>query len=95
MALHVGLLQVEFLLQGSDSLRDKRRAFSGLRDRLGRMPNVAVCESDHGDRPDAAQWSFVATGSSRQAVVTALDEIEQYLSTKVDAIIGSVEREFL
>ncbi len=95
MNMQLGLLTVGFHLYGCSSLKQKRQALAGARDRFGRLSHVAVCESDFHDSHDTAQWSFVVTGLSRQAVESTLNEIEQYLATRVDAVITSAEREFL
>lgn len=95
MSMHLGLLTVSFHLHGCDSLKQKRHALAGARDRFGRLSYIAVCESDFHDSLDTAQWSFVVTGLSRQAVESAFNEIEQFLATRVDAVITAAEREFL
>ncbi len=90
----IGVLTAEFRLSSCHSLKDKRRALSGLRDRTGRHPNVAVCESDYADDLRRAQWSFVTIGPDRNAVDRAFVRIEELLE-KVDADIADLYREYL
>jgi hypothetical protein len=82
-------------LPGCRSLKDKRQRLAGLRDRFGRQPNVAVCESDFADAHQRAEWSFVATGHSGVLVEQTLADIEQRILESVDAEVLSFAREML
>jgi len=92
--MEIGVMTVEFRLAGCRSLKDKRRALSGLRDRFGRQPNLAVCESDYQNELRRAQWSFVAIGATGALVDQTLDSVEEKLEL-VDAEIAGIERERL
>ncbi len=93
--MNVALLQVVFHLSGCRSLKEKRQRLKGIRDRFGRSPNVAVCESAHQDALQRAEWSFVASASSRAVVEKCLSEIERSLSLSVDAELVDVRRRWL
>lgn len=69
--LHIAVLRLRFHLEGCGSLKDKRQRLSGLRDRFGRLPGIAVCESEAHDSLAEAEWSFVAAGGSRQITSSA------------------------
>ena len=49
MTMIVGLLELEFHIPGCKSLKEKRGRLAGMRDRFGRLTNVAVCESAFAD----------------------------------------------
>ena len=83
--LHIAVLRLRFHLEGCASLKEKRQRLSGLRDRFGRLPGIAVCESDAQDSLAEAEWSFVAAGGSRQITDRALSEIEGFVAEAVDA----------
>ncbi|MGV1098582.1 DUF503 domain-containing protein [Thiovibrio sp. JS02] len=85
------LMVVDFHLAGCRSLKEKRHRLSGIRDRFGKVSNVAVCESDFHDSLQQAQWSFVVIGLSRAKIDQTLAGIEQFLQTGVDAAIIGVE----
>ena len=87
MALILGVLELEFHLSGCTSLKQKRGRLAGLRDRFGRLTNVAVCESDHADALQRAQWSFVAAGSDAIVVRRTLDAVERDIVLHIDAVI--------
>ena len=93
--MNVALLRIDFRLSGCRSLKEKRQRLKGIRDRYGRAANVAVCESDHQDVLQSAQWSFVAAGSSADVVEQTLAEIERNLQMGVDAELVDVWREWL
>jgi len=93
--MRIGVLRVSFSLPGCRSLKEKRQRLSGMRDRFGRQPNVAVCESNFPDVHQRAEWSFVATGRSAAAVEQTLAEIEQRILETVDAEVLDMTRERL
>jgi hypothetical protein len=91
----IAVLKVDFYLSGCRSLKEKRQRLNGLRERYGRAPNVAVCESAHQDLLQRAQWTFVAASASRDVVDRALTDIERNLQGTVDAELIEVWREWL
>ena len=93
--MNVRLLTVDFHLGGCRSLKEKRQRLKGLRDRFGRAPNVAVCESDFQDTHQRAQWSFIAVAASGDVVEKTLSEILQNIESSVDAQLVGVQQETL
>lgn len=88
-------MTIEFYLGGCRSLKEKRQRLNGIRERYGRAHNVAVCESDHQDLLQRAQWTFVAVAASRDVITRALTDIERNLQGTVDAELIDVQREWL
>jgi len=93
--MRIGVLTVSFALPGCRSLKEKRQRLSGLRERFGRHTNVAVCESDHADAHQRAEWSFVATAQSIPLIDQTLTEIEQRILESVDAEVTRFAREMI
>lgn len=91
----IASLCIDFHLAGCRSLKDKRQRLSGLRDRFGRNPNLAVFESDVADDHARAQWTFVAAAASARVVEQLLTGIERDIETLVDAEVVAVRREWL
>ena len=89
------VLTVDFRLSGCRSLKEKRQRLNGMRERFGRAPNVAVCESDYQDVHQRAQWSFVAAAASGAVAERTLREILQNIETSVDAELIDVHQEIL
>ncbi len=92
-SMRVGMLIVEFHLPGCRSLKEKRRRLLGLRDRFGKQTNLAVCESDFQDEHQHAEWSFLATATSRKVVEQTLQQIENHIESNVDAVVIDVQRD--
>ena len=88
-------MTVSFRLGGCRSLKEKRQRLHGLRERFGRAPNVAVCESDYQDSLQRAQWSFVAAAGSGAVAEKVLSEILTSIQLTVDAELIDVQREVL
>jgi uncharacterized protein YlxP (DUF503 family) len=91
----IGCLRVDFRLAACRSLKEKRQRLNGLRDRFGRVPNVAVFESDHHDLLQRAEWTFVAGAAHADVVERVLAGIERDLQLWVDAELIGVRREWL
>ena len=93
--MKIGLMVVEFHLDGCRSLKEKRHRLSGIRDRLGKHTNLAVCESDRQGDCERAQWSFVAVAADSKTVERTIAKVEEHLETSVDARVVEVNRESL
>ncbi|MFM8354579.1 MAG: DUF503 domain-containing protein [Gammaproteobacteria bacterium] len=93
--MSIACLCIDFQLSGCRSLKDKRQRLSGLRDRFGRNPNLAVFESEGADDHARAQWTFVAAAASARVVEQQLAGIERDIETLVDAEVVAVRREWL
>lgn len=93
--MSIGLLRIDFYLGGCRSLKEKRQRLQGIRERFGRSLNIAVCESDHQDLLQRAQWTFVAASASADVVERVLMEIEHNLQAAVDAELVDVQRRWL
>lgn len=93
--MKIAKLEVKFLLHGCRSLKEKRQRLHKLRDKFGRMPGLAVCESSHADDLRQGEWSFVACAGSGTVVEQTLAEVERYVAQSIDAEITSFDREWL
>ncbi len=68
---------------------------SGLRERFGRLPSVAVCESGDQDALQRSEWSFVVVGGTRSLVDRQVADIERFIAESVDARVSERTLEFL
>lgn len=82
---------VSFQLPGCDSLKDKRQRLQGLRDRFGKLHNVAVGESDYQDVKSKAQWTFVILAQDQKGVEQTWAMIELFLREQIDGYIVGVQ----
>lgn len=90
--MHVGMLALDFHLAGCASLKEKRRRLARLRDKFGRVPNLAVCESGHAQSRQLARYSVVAVASDAVVVEKSLAEVERWAAESVDATIVAIDR---
>lgn len=93
--MHIGILSLSFHLEGCQSLKEKRARLSGIRDRFGKTPNIAICESGLQDKWQSAQWTYLAMASDKKVVESSLSKIEAFICDYVDAVITERDLEFL
>ena len=89
------LLQLDLYFAGCRSLKEKRRRLKGLKDRLGRAVNIAVCESGHQDSHMRSQWSVIAAATDALVVERMLAEAERTVQFAVDAELVGTQKEWL
>ena len=94
-SLKVAALHVLIRLPGCRSLKEKRGRLGGLRDRFGRNPQIAVCETGHHDTHDLARFAFVGVASSAVVVEQLLADVGNQLSERVDGEVLSITRDWL
>lgn len=92
---HLCVLTLQFHLEACDSLKDKRQRLSGLRDRFGRQTHIGVCESDFADELSRAEWTFVVIASTPQRIDQAVNDIDEFAATQLDAVIVDRVRQAL
>ncbi|MFC1671409.1 DUF503 domain-containing protein [Spirochaetota bacterium] len=93
--MHISILVFEFRVEGCRSLKEKRQRLSGLRDRIGRFANVAVCETAYQNDHQRAEWSFVIIAVDDSSLSKTISIIENDIESKVDALIVNTHREKL
>lgn len=93
--MHIAVLTLGLHLEGCTSLKEKRQRVGGLRDRFGRLPGVAVCESGAQNEHQRAEWSFVVAAATRSLVDRQIAEIERFVTESVDARIGERSLDYL
>ena len=93
--MKIARLDVDFLLHGCRSLKDKRRRLAKLKDKFGRSPAMAVCESAYPDDLRRSRWSFVACAGSARVVEQALSDVERYVAESIDAEVTMLSRDWL
>ena len=93
--MHIEMMVVTFHLDGCRSLKEKRSRLSGLRDRLGKQPNLAVCQCDFQDEHQRAQWAFIAAASNKTVVDRILNSVDEVVDGDFDAVVVDSYRERL
>ncbi|WP_020410628.1 DUF503 family protein [Hahella ganghwensis] len=90
--MEIRLVQVGMHLEGCLSLKEKRQRLSGLKTRLGQMPQFAICESDHADLPQSAEWSILVLAANNATMSQHLNQLEQMFTESLDALITHFEQ---
>lgn len=71
----IGVLQVEIMIEGAQSLKDKRRVVSSLKDRLHREQQVSVAEIDRLDEHTRAVLGITMASNSVPHAQSMLDKL--------------------
>ena len=83
----IGLLQIDFLIPGARSLKEKRRVMNSLKKRLRNRYNCSVAETDYQNHWERARLAIcVVSGDSRHAN-TQLNEIVRFASNDSGAAV--------
>lgn len=93
--MHIAILTLTFHLPGCTSLKEKRGRLRGIKDRFGKLTNLAVSETGSHDRLDRAEWSFLSISQERAQIDRAFAGIEQYAQRELDAVLADSQREWL
>lgn len=93
--MYIGILCLQFHLEGCSSLKEKRQRLGKLRDKFGKQVNISVCESAHHDVLQSAEWSFVVTSTDKLTIEKTLQQVERYTLESVDAQITHTQVEYL
>jgi uncharacterized protein len=76
MSAAIGLLEVEFLLPVSQSLKDKRRVLRSLKDQIQAKMNVSVAEVGFQDKLGRCHLAAITIAAERSVVEKRLKEVE-------------------
>lgn len=91
--MFIGTLQVELVVPGSVSLKDKRRVVKSLKDRLHRRHLVSVAEVDALDHQRLAVLGVAVVAGSSGRAGEVLDAVSARLRAEPDAEVRSLVRD--
>ncbi len=91
----IGILQFDVLLRGAESLKDKRRVVSSIKDRLHREHLVSIAEVGMQDVHALARLGLALVGTDGRHVGQTLDRITSKLRSMTEAELGEVTREII
>ena len=74
MSVFIGILRVEFMLHGNESLKDKRRVALSLKQKVRNKFNVSVAETGSEDSMDYLALSIVSVSNSRRHVESRMSK---------------------
>ena len=74
----IGVLQIDFLVPGARSLKDKRRVIKSLKQRISNRFNCSVAETDFQDVWQRAQLTVCVVSNESRHANTQLNEIARF-----------------
>jgi uncharacterized protein YlxP (DUF503 family) len=91
--MRVGVLQVDFRIPGSRSLKTKRMVVASLKDRIRARFPVAVAEVGHQDLHGRSILGIAAIGGDGGLVERALDETVRLIESDARVLIVDIVRD--
>ena len=91
----IGVLQVELLIDGSQSLKDKRRVVLSLKDRLHRRYCVSVAEVGSVESHRTAVLGITLASSSEPTCRSVLDKILDRIRIQRGCVLNDHTTEIL
>lgn len=93
--LFISLLTIELVIPWAQSLKDKRSAVHGLKDRLRSRFNASVAEVDHQDKWQRAMIAVCMLGNDRRQLETDMGKVRQLCEEARDVQLGEMRQEWL
>lgn len=91
----IGILQFELTIDHAQSLKDKRRVVSSIKDRLHREHNVAVTETDKLESCRVAQMGLAVVTNNAARAQSVLDRVVDKLKNARDCVLSDFRTEIL
>ena len=91
----IGILQFELLIHDAESLKDKRRVLSSLKDRLRREQLVSVAEVGEPDDMKRAVVGVAVVARDGARAGEVLDHVTEVVRERHDCELGDTTRELL
>jgi len=91
----IGLLQFDLIVHGAESIKDKRRVVSSLKDRLHREHMVSLAEVGDPDLLNHARMALVTVARDGKRVGEVLDHVTEKLRSLRDGEVATITRTVL
>jgi uncharacterized protein YlxP (DUF503 family) len=91
----IGLLEIDFLIPGAQSLKDKRRVIKSLKERMRGRFNCSVAEIAYQDVWSRARLAVCVVSESSRHANEQLNTIAQYASRDAGAAMVDYRIELL
>ena len=94
-SFHVVVILFELHLPYSHSLKEKRMALRGVKDKLSRRLNVAIAEVGHQDSWQRAQLACTSVSPDRKILERLRDQVENTVLENFDGELIYCDLEWL
>ena len=93
--IFISLLTIELMIPWARSLKDKRSAVRGLKDRLRSRFNASVAEVAYQDKWQRAVIAVCILGSDRRQLESEMAKVRQLCEEAQDLQIADVHQQWL
>ena len=93
--LFISLLTIELLVPWARSLKDKRSAVRGLKDRLRSRFNASVVEVDYQDKWQRAVLAVCVVGNDKRQLESDMGRVRQLCEQAQDLQIADIHQQWL
>jgi|TARA_R110001592_G_scaffold325289_1_gene605200 uncharacterized protein YlxP (DUF503 family) len=91
----IGVLHVNFLIEGARSLKDRRRVVKDFKDQIRSRFNCAIAETAYQDLRQRARLTAVVVSNESKHANSQLTGIGRFIETRVGASIVDYQIEML
>ena len=91
----IGVLHIDFLIDGARSLKDKRRVVKSIKDQVRSRYNCAVAETEYQDLRQRARLTVVVVSNASRHANSQLSEIARFIETRIGGSIVDYQIELL
>ncbi len=91
----IGILHIDFLIDGARSLKDKRRVVKSLKEQVRSRFNCSVAETAYQDLWQRARLTAVVVSNESRHANTQLNEIGRFIETRIGGSIVDYQIEML
>ena len=91
----VGVLVVDLIIHGANSLKDKRRVLLSLKEKVRNKFNVAVAEVDDNDLWQKSSVGITTVSNDQKHVNQVLSKLVDYIEDRFDVEISDYNIEIL
>ena len=89
----LGLLRVDLLTNGTQSLKEKRRIILSLKERLHHRFNVSVAETDYHNLWQRSELSIACVSSDGKATKSILTKVGVFIKNEPEVMLLKEETE--
>jgi uncharacterized protein YlxP (DUF503 family) len=93
--LFISLLTIELLIPWAQSLKDRRSAVRGLKDRLSSRFNASVAEIGYQDKWQRAVLAVCILGNDRRQLESDMARVRQLCEETQDLQIAAMQQQWL
>jgi uncharacterized protein YlxP (DUF503 family) len=94
-ALFISLLTIELIIPWARSLKDKRSAVRGLKERLRSRFNASVAEVDHQDKWQRATLAVCIVDGDRRRLEAVMSSVRRLSEEALDLQVTDVRQQWL